>query len=116
MTANKSNIVAHQFKPGQPRPPTSGRKVGGPREKVGYRFVKAIQKEFEEHGEEVIRIARIEQPVEFLKLVAKVGRIDAPESSGAALVKISINRFFDDKPEAVTIDGVSVPNDDLPPE
>ena len=101
MTANKSNIVAHQFKPGHLK---AGGRVVGSRDKVGRNFVKAIQKEFEEHGEEVIRIASVEQPVEFLKLVAKVGRIDAPENSGAALVKISINRFFDDKP-AVTIDG-----------
>jgi hypothetical protein len=112
MTANKSNIAAHRFKPGHPK---VGGRVVRSRDKVGRNFVKAIQKEFEEHGEEVIRIARIEQPVEFLKLVAKVGRIDAPESSGAALVKISINRFFDDKP-AVTIDGVTVPDDDQPPE
>jgi hypothetical protein len=108
-----SKIKPYEFKPGHPK--VGGRQVGGPREKVGRAFVRAVQAEFDEFGAEAIRIARIESPVEFLKLVAKVGRIDAPENSGAALVKISINRFFDDKP-AVTIDGVSVPDDDQPPE
>jgi hypothetical protein len=109
-----SKIKPYGFKPGHPK--VGGRQVGGPREKVGRAFVKAVQAEFDEFGAEVIRIARIEQPVEFLKLVAKVGRIDQLDgNSGSALVRISINRFFDDKP-AVTNDGVSVADDDLSPE
>ena len=105
MTASK--IKPYEFKPGHPK--VGGRQVGGPREKVGRAFVRAVQAEFDEFGAEAIRIARIESPVEFLKLVAKVGRIDQLDgNSGSALVRISINRFFDDKP-AVTIDGVSEP-------
>lgn len=109
-----TDLKPYQFKPGHPR--FGGRQVGSPREKVGRNFVKAIQKEFDEFGAEAIKIARIEQPVEFLKLVAKVGRIDGLDSNGNnTLVKISINRFFGDKP-AVTIDGASVADDDLSPE
>ena len=112
--SGKTDLKPFQFKPGHPK--VGGRQVGGPREKVGRNFVKAIQKEFDEFGAEAIKIARIEQPVEFLKLVAKVGRIDGLDSNGNnTLVKISINRFFGDKP-AVTNDGVSVADDDLSPE
>lgn len=112
MTATKKDLKQFQFKPGHPK---VGGRIVESRDKVGRAFIKAVQAEFDEHGAEALRIARIESPVEFLKLVAKVGRIDASDGNGgSALVKISINRFFDDKP-AVTIDGVSVP-DDLPPE
>ena len=49
--------------------------------------------------------------MEFLKLVAKVGRIDGLDSNGNnTLVKISINRFFAEEP-TVTIDGASVADD-----
>src|SRR5262245_22782973 len=33
-------------------------------------FIEALAKEFQEHGEEAIRIVRIERPHEFLKVVA----------------------------------------------
>ena len=35
-------------------------------------FVSALAKDFEEYGEGVIRIARIEKPVEYLRLIASI--------------------------------------------
>jgi hypothetical protein len=35
-------------------------------------MLEAIQKDFEEHGDEAIRICRIERPSEYLKLVASL--------------------------------------------
>lgn len=54
------------FKPGQ------GGRVKGARNKLSMSFVTALAKEFEEHGAEAIRIARIERPTEFIKIIASV--------------------------------------------
>jgi len=51
--------------------PRSGR-MKGARNKLGADFLYALQREFEQHGEEAIRIARVERPVEFLKIIASV--------------------------------------------
>ena len=53
-----------QFKPGQ------GGRVKGARNKLSMSFVTALAKEFEEFGAEAIRIARIERPTEFIKIIA----------------------------------------------
>jgi hypothetical protein len=44
----------------------------GSRNKLGADFLHALQREFEQHGEEAIRIVRVEKPVEFLKVIASV--------------------------------------------
>jgi hypothetical protein len=48
-----------------------GRKPGS-RNRLQVTFVSALAKDFEEHGEGVIRIARIEKPVEYLRLIASI--------------------------------------------
>ena len=48
-----------------------GRKPGS-RNRLQGAFVSALAKDFEEHGEGVIRIARIEKPVEYLRLIASI--------------------------------------------
>ena len=55
------------FKPGNPGGP--GRAVGS-KNKLQYKFLTALQADFEEHGEAVIRIARVEEPIKYLQLVA----------------------------------------------
>jgi hypothetical protein len=55
------------FKPGNPGGP--GRAVGS-RNKLQHKFLCALQADFEEHGEAVIRICRIEEPIKYLQLVA----------------------------------------------
>jgi phage terminase large subunit-like protein len=55
------------FRPGNPGGP--GRAVGS-RNKLQHKFLCALQADFEEHGEAVIRIARIEEPIKYLQLVA----------------------------------------------
>ena len=53
------------------RPKTGGR-VKGARNKLSMAFVEALAKEFEEHGEEAIRICRVERPTEFIKIIASI--------------------------------------------
>ena len=48
-----------------------GRPVGS-RNKLQGDFLKALAADFTEHGAGVIRIARIEKPVEYLKVIASV--------------------------------------------
>src|SRR5215471_19250582 len=51
------------------REKTRGR-VSGTRNRFSKKFDDALLRDFEEHGEGVIRIARIERPTEYLKLIA----------------------------------------------
>src|SRR5262249_54126544 len=51
--------------------PRQGR-MKGARNKLGADFLYALQRDFEQHGEETIRIARVEKPVEYLKVIASV--------------------------------------------
>jgi hypothetical protein len=60
------SFESRQFKPGQ------GGRTKGARNRLSMSFVTALAKEFEEFGEESIRICRIERPHEFLKIVASL--------------------------------------------
>ena len=51
------------------RTKTGGRRKGV-KDRIGTMFLEELAKDFEEHGPEVIRLARIERPVEYLKLIA----------------------------------------------
>jgi hypothetical protein len=66
--SDASKLVKYQFQPGN----TGGGRVKGSRNKLALHFVADLQAEWEEHGREVIRIARIEKPVEFMKVIASV--------------------------------------------
>src|SRR5262245_8359858 len=57
------------FEKGHPK--MGGRRKGA-RDKIATALLEAIAKDFEEHGEEVIRIARVERPAEYLKLCASL--------------------------------------------
>jgi len=50
----------------------TGGRVKGSRNKLSMTFVEALAKEFEEHGAEAIRIMRMENPSDFLKIIAAV--------------------------------------------
>ncbi len=50
----------------------TGGRVKGSRNKLSMAFVEALAKEFDEHGAEAIRIMRIENPSDFLKVIAAV--------------------------------------------
>jgi hypothetical protein len=60
---------ATQFKPGRPK--TGGRRKGT-RDRISTALLEVIAKDFEEHGDEAVRIARIERPVEYLRVVASL--------------------------------------------
>jgi hypothetical protein len=55
------------FQPGRAK--TGGRRKGV-KDRIGTMFLEELAKDFEEHGPEIIKIARIERPVEYLKIVA----------------------------------------------
>ena len=57
------------FTKGQPK--IGGRRKGS-RDKIATALLEAIAKDFEQHGEEVVRIARVERPTEYLKVVASL--------------------------------------------
>ncbi len=57
-----------QFQKGHKSP---GRTKGA-RNRIAYKLIEALEKDFQEHGEEAVKIARIERPVEYLKIIASV--------------------------------------------
>ena len=50
----------------------TGGRVKGSRNRIAYKLIEALEKDFEEHGEVAIKIARIERPVEYLRIIASV--------------------------------------------
>ena len=50
----------------------TGGRLKGSRNKLSMAFVQAFAKEFDDHGEEAIRIMRVENPTDFLKIIAAV--------------------------------------------
>jgi len=48
----------------------TGGRMTGTRNKFSRKFDEALLRDFEEHGEGAIKIARIERPTEYLKLIA----------------------------------------------
>jgi hypothetical protein len=63
MMADTKFKAGHQSRGGRRR---------GSRDKIETKMLEAIQKDFEEHGEEAIKICRLERPNEYLKLVASL--------------------------------------------
>jgi hypothetical protein len=57
-----------KFLPGN----TSGGRPVGSRNRVTSHFLNVLCKDFEENGEAVVKICRIEKPVEYLKIVASL--------------------------------------------
>lgn len=55
-----------QFKPGN-----SGRPLGS-RNKLQASFIEALAKDFEENGQGVLNIVRLERPADYLKIIASV--------------------------------------------
>ena len=60
-----------QFTPGDPRTKTGGRRKGS-RDKIETALLEGIAADFAEHGQEAIKIARMERPVEYLRIVASL--------------------------------------------
>jgi len=48
----------------------TGGRISGTRNRFSKKFDDALLRDFEQHGEEAIKIARIERPTEYLKLIA----------------------------------------------
>jgi hypothetical protein len=56
--------VGNKFGPGQ------GGRTRGVKNRLSHAFLKALAEDFEQHGEEAIRICRIEKPNEYLRVIA----------------------------------------------
>src|SRR6516165_9051966 len=59
-----------QYSYGTPGKP--GGRPAGSRNRLTGAFLNKLADDFEQHGDAVIRIARIEKPVEYLKIVASI--------------------------------------------
>lgn len=83
-----------RIKPGEVRNP-HGRPKGS-RHKLGEDFLKKLQADFAEHGEEVIKAVRGDKPDQYLKVIASVlpKEIDAGENL-AELVNAITRRVVD---------------------
>src|SRR5262245_24927644 len=68
--------------------PRQGR-MKGSRNKLGADFLYALQRDFEEHGEAVIRIVRVEKPAEYLKVIASILPKELEISDGSRLKELS---------------------------
>ena len=51
------------------RPKTGGRAKGA-KNRLSHAFLTALAEDFEQHGVEALKIARIERPVEYIRIVA----------------------------------------------
>lgn len=58
------------FEKGSPGNPTGRGK--GTRNKLSAAFIEALAQDFTEHGAEAIRVARVERPIEYIKVVASL--------------------------------------------
>src|SRR5262245_14851362 len=58
-----------RFKPGQPK--MGGRRKGS-RDRISTALLESIAADFEAHGDEAVKIARVERPVEYLRIVASL--------------------------------------------
>ena len=61
------------FERGQPK---SGGRRKGVRDRLSTAFLEALAKDFEQFGDETIKIARLERPIEYLRLVASRSPIE----------------------------------------
>jgi Family of unknown function (DUF5681) len=68
--AKAKHLEPHQFKAGVSGNP-AGRPAGA-KNRLQSDFLHALAEDFREHGAGVIRIARCERPVEYLKIVASL--------------------------------------------
>jgi hypothetical protein len=57
---------------GKPFQKGQGGRVKGARNKISQRFLEALLKDFEEHGEAAIKIMRHEKPNEYVKVIASI--------------------------------------------
>src|SRR5215471_2733079 len=74
--------------------PKGGRRKGS-RDRISTALLEAIAKDFEEFGEESIKIARIEKPVEYLKIVASL----LPREFGLEIIDSRMREIPDEELE-----------------
>jgi hypothetical protein len=55
------------FEKGRPK---SGGRAKGAKNRLSHAFLTALAEDFEQHGVETLQIARLERPVEYIKVVA----------------------------------------------
>jgi len=60
------------FQPGVPNNGNGGGRRAGARNKLQTTLLEELAADFEEHGAGVIRICRVEKPVEYLKVIVSV--------------------------------------------
>ena len=58
-----------QFKPGHP---SRGGRRKGSRDRIATALLEALAEDFEKHGAQAVKIARVERPVEYLRVIASL--------------------------------------------
>lgn len=87
-----ANFQDHRFRPGE-----GGRKTGA-RNKLSHAFLTDLLDEWSQHGPEVLRICRIEDPISFAKLIAGILPREfeiSTETSLAQLTDEDLDRFIE---------------------
>jgi hypothetical protein len=82
---------------GKPFEKGQGGRVKGARNKLSMAFVEALAAEFAEFGAEAIRIARIERPTEFIKIIASImpKEFEIVDNRLAAITDEELNVFIE---------------------
>ena len=65
------HLKPHQFLPGQPKTPGSGRQKGT-RNKLSEAFIRDLHSEWERSGPAALKVLAVENPAAFAAIVAKV--------------------------------------------
>ena len=86
-------MADRRFKPGHP---AQGGRRKGSRTRIATALLEEIAKDFEAHGAEAVKIARVERPVEYLRVVASL----LPKEFEITTTTIA-NELTDDELEAL---------------
>ena len=76
-------------------PGKGGGRRKGSRDRISTALLEAITRDFEEYGEESIKIARIERPIEYLKIVASL----LPREFGLEIIDNRMQEISDEELE-----------------
>lgn len=80
MDTQPKRVIGKPFEPGNPGRPK------GARSKLGEKFAAAMLRDFEEHGEPTIALARMEDPLGYLKVITSIMPKELTGEDGAPLM------------------------------